>query len=502
MSRAVRVGGGLFFLVALVGATWLMTRSPAVDYQVHPTRLFEQVITHVGNFGVDSIAEAELFGRAAEGLIAELGDEYASLSPQGEHRATPSDPNGLGIQFTLRGGTATVLGVAPLSPAWHGGLEAGDRLLSVGGVPILSTSREVVAAALETSSDSTIALQVRRAGVGTVMDLTFWPATPRPFRVSELVTLGQGVHYLAIYQAGPGVAEVVGRALRLLPSDTRGLVLDLRGAAGGSIEEATGLTELFVQRGEPVLRVQGRDSLPRSFSSQHDPSLPSSTSVVALVGTATADAAELLAGALQDLDRALLIGEPTFGRGLSQEEFTLSNQWVIRMSTQRWETPMGRTIQVGDSVIDFADRPVFATASGRSVRGGGGIVPDSLRARPAASSGWTELWRVLAPSLPVVLRNMDSLSVAGAGLEPTWRPTRADLTQLLDRLSTDGVRPAPELVAGGADELGRWLGDRLVATRLGEVGWVRRMAVLDPDLRLAVALLLAAATPSALVLGK
>ena len=163
---------------------------------------------------------------------------------------------------------------------------------------------------------------------------------------------------------------------------------------------------------------------------------------------------------------------------------------------------MGRTIQVGDSIIDLADRPVFATASGRSVRGGGGIVPDSLRQRPAASAGWTELWRVLAPSLPVVLRNMDSLSVTGAGLEPTWRPTMADMTQLIDRLRRDGVRPAPEVVAGGADALGRWLGDRLVATRLGEVGWVRRMAVLDPDLRLAVALLLAAETPSALMLGK
>ncbi len=490
------------FLVGLAGATWWVTRVPAVDYQVQPTRLFEQVVSHVRSFGVDSLGEAELFRRAAEGLVTELGDEFASLTPRGERHTPSIDPGGLGLQFTIRSGALIVLGVPPLSPAWHAGLEPGDQIMAIGGVSVRAPNRDLILAALDGPADSTVRLQVRRPGPGTVLDLELRRETPRPFRASELVSLGQGTYYLAIHQAGPGVAEVLGRSLRLLPADARGLALDLRGAAGGSLEEATALVDLFLAPGEPVLRIRGRDSLPTSYSAQHDLVMPTGVALVVLVSPETADAPELLAGALQDHDRALLIGDPTFGRGVSQEEFTLSNQWVIRMSTVRWETPMGRSLQMpepGDSVARLEDRPIYATAAGRPVRGGGGVVPDSVRKRLPTPPGWVELLRAVGPSFPGLLQAMDSLAVESPGVTPSYRPTVRDLALLFERLRGQGIRPAQDIVAQGAGEFGRLLGDRLVLTRLGEAGWVRRAAVLDPDLRDAIELLRTARNPSALV---
>lgn len=505
MSTGVRIGGAVLFLASLAGAGWWVARTRTPDYQLNPTRLFEQVVSHVRSFGVDSLSEAELFRRAAQGLVTELGDEYAVLS-EGRAPAGPgTDPGGLGFQWSLRGGLLTVLGVAPLSPAWRAGLEPGDLIITIDGVPLRADGRQRVLAALAGPADSAVRIQARRPGTGLVMELSLVRQTPRPFRVGEPVDLGSDLHYLAIHQVGPGVAEVLERALRRLPAAARGVVLDLRGAAGGSLDDALALVDLFLPPGEPMVRVQGRDSVPTSLPARREALIPNLPLVV-LVDGQTADGAELLAGALQDHDRALLIGQATFGRGLSQEDFTLSNGWVVRMSTVRWETPMGRPLTapalVAGDDAEAAPRPMVATARGRQVPAGGGVVPDSLLVPAEPAEGWVEFIRALGPDYPDLIAALDSTSEVVTTLTPGFTPSDRDVALVLDRLGTAGARPGPETVQPAAQELARRLGDRAVLLRLGESAFVRRRMGRDPELRLALDLLRTADSPTALVLGR
>lgn len=498
----------VLLLAGLAAAGTLLRRAVEPEAPLRPTRLFDQVFTHIKRFGVDSLAESEIYRRAANGLLGQLEDEYATLLPAGsEHGLTErADVGGLGLLIATRDGHVRVLSVLPGSPADLAGVAPGDQLLESGSVPLDAERRDRVLAALDGPAGTEVQLRARRPGVGLVT-FTLKRAEPVETLVTRGIRLDDRVGYVAVRVLGPGASRAVRREVEALAREgLSGLVLDLRGASQGSLDEAVRLAGLFLEPGAKVLEVRGRGPDPRRYGDD-DPQdrRLASLALVALVDSATADAAEAVAGALQDNDRALLMGEPTFGRGLTPETFALGERTTIRISTGRWYTPSGRPIQRDTATSDTLERrPKLPTTAGRTVYSGGGIVPDSLVARDTVPASQLAFLRALGPAWSAWRATVRSAAAAAStSLAPGQDPvvTTEERARLQAALEKDGVTMSPEVWEGGAPVVDRILADEMVRAAQGEDGLQRRRVLRD-RLVLKAAALLRGATASSLVLGK
>jgi carboxyl-terminal processing protease len=470
--------------------------------------LFQQVLTHVQRFGVDSLSERELYERAADGLVRELNDEYAALLPATAGGLTPgrwqppADLGGLGLLLSTRGGRAAVLGVVPGSPADVAGLRAGDHLVEVDGVSTDPIRHDQLVALLEGRPGSAVVLRVRRPGIGVLATWRLVRRRASPIHVSPAVTLDSGVGYLAVGRLRSGAAEVVrSRVAELRRSGVSRLVLDLRGSAEGELEEAVRVAGLFLDRGAEVVEIRGRIPPPKRLATRDQPvfaKLP----LVVLIDAGTADAAEALAGALQDHDRALLVGQPTFGRGLSPEVFPLDDTLAIRLSTGRWFTPAGRSLSVATVPPTLSERPETTTYGGRRVRGGGGVVPDSMVPLDTLPDVSRELMRALDAGLPDYYRVVSAVGegiARAGGVAVGFQPRPEHLERLFTALARAGLGVPRQAYDAAGPRVGRDLSDAAVRAALGEAGLLRHRAERDPVVRMARELLAGAGTVADLI---
>jgi len=499
----------LLLAAGLAAAGALLRRAAVPEAPLKPTRLFEQVLSHVRRFGVDSLAESELYRRAADGLLGQLEDEYATLLPAGSEQGLAERPDvgGLGMLLSTRDARVSVLSVLPGSPAELAGVAAGDQVLEAGGVPLDAERRDQVLAALDGPAGTSIELRLRRPGLG-LLSFSLVRQAAHETLVSPGIRLDERVGYVAVRVLGPGAARVVQREVETLSREGVGaLVLDLRGASQGSLEEGIRLADLLLEPGAKVVEVRGRGPDPRRFGddspqARYLASLP----VIALVDSGTADAAEVVAGALQDNDRALLLGEPTFGRGLTPETFALADKMTIRISTGRWYTPSGRPIQRDTAASDTLElRPRVPTTGGRQVYAGGGIVPDSVVRRDtlttaqlafvrSVGSNWST-WRAVVRAVGASLS-----PEVPAGQEPVVSAEQR--ARLHAALGEAGVTIPADVWAGGAAIVDRVLGDEMVRAGKGEDALLRRRTQRDKLVLKAAELLRTARTPASLVLGR
>lgn len=471
---------------------------------IQPTRLFEQVFAAVRRFGVDSLDESELFRRAAGGLLEQLDDEYAAIVDASGPRGEPADVGGLGLLLASRRGRVTILGTLPGSPAEQAGLWRGDQLLDIGERPVSPTRLDEVRRALGGEPGTAVKVRVRRTTIPGPVDFELTREPVRPFLVHDLVALSSGVGYLGVHLIREGVVREVRRQLaRAVTTGTRGVILDLRGASGGDLAEGIELAGLFLDAKAPIVTEDRRDRGPRLHQDNRDQEHPG-LAVVLLIDGGTADAAEVTAGALQDGDRALLVGEATYGRGLSQEVFPMGDRIAVRISTTRWVTPSGRRIQP-DSLppTDLpAVRPSFRTAGGRKVFGGGGIVPDSLVPTESLSEAAVAFYRGLGPALPkfaAAVRRLAPDIVAEGPVAADYRPGAAHRERLRSALHVMGVSVPRRVFEAAQGEVSKVLGEAVIGASLGWAGQVRLRARQDPSLKLADALLRAARSPESLV---
>lgn len=491
-------------------AAWLLRPHVATDVpeaRLEPTRLFEQVLSHVRRFGVDSISEPDLYRRAASGLLTSLEDEYATLLQPGHTAGLAETPDvgGLGLLLAARDGRITVLGVLPGSSAAQAGVLAGDVLLEAGGAPLDATRRDQVLAALSGPPDSRVSIRLRRPGIA-LLSVELTRASPRQHVVQPALQWDDRIGYVGVRLLGPGaVRELREQVDRLLREGISGLVLDLRGASQGDRDEGVALADLFLEPGAPVLEVRRRqpeterigDDAPQDRRLARLP-------VVVLVDSTTADAAEVAAGALQDNDRALLLGAPTFGRGLSAETFPLTERIIVRISTGRWFTPAGRSIQRDTATSDTLSlRPRVNTTGGRTVYGGGGIVPDSVLVPPAdaaeqllAQSLGTDQprWRALVRTV--------AAEFAGSARQGDAAVPSDGLSRLRVAARDSGLALGQEVWSGAGPVIERQLGDQIAAIRRGDSALAARRIRRDPLVAKAAELLRKAPTPTALVLNR
>lgn len=411
-------------LIAALAGTFLMGGFVLPDRETAAgPGLFRDVVTLVSTRYIDSLDVGEVYERAAEGLISQLGDPYAELYSPDELEEFTTEYEGhyagVGMLIEAQAGVPlpVVLRVFPNTPAERGGVRMGDRVLAIDGEAVEGWALERVANALKGKPGSVVEVEFRRYGVADPLATTMTRAVVRIPAVPFVATLENGVGYVPLLQFNETASREVAAAVReLMDRGASGMVLDLRGNTGGIVEQAVRIAGLFLEEGAPVARQWERGGEERRYRNERAavaPELP----LVVLVDGASASASEIVAGALQDHDRAVVVGTTSFGKGLVQTAYRVEGDYVLKMTTGKWYTPSGRSIhreralvdgrlvEVADSVhfgADRSERPAYHSTGGRVVYGGGGITPDLVARPDTLTSPEQELAASLLPHSPEV----------------------------------------------------------------------------------------------------
>jgi carboxyl-terminal processing protease len=293
---------------------------------------------------------------------------------------------GIGIIIARRDGNVTVIAPMAGTPAAQKGLRAGDVIAAVGGERTEELTLDEVVDRVRGPEGSTVLLTIERPGLAEEFDVEITRARIPQDSVRFAFMLRPGTGYVRLSEfTSTSVREVEAALKTLRDQGMSDLVFDLRNNPGGQLDAAVGIANLFLREGQLIVSTKGRT--PDSVSTLTAPGRgrPFEGPLVVLVNEGSASASEIVAGAVQDHDRGLVVGETTWGKGLVQTVFTVRDTGLA-LTTARYYTPSGRSIQRDyDSFIDYithrngsSEEPAntFETDAGRTVLGGGGIAPD------------------------------------------------------------------------------------------------------------------------------
>ncbi len=376
--------------IAMAGFVNRTARDASVD-------LFDQVVRLVGRESVDSLSADEIYEKAARGLVANLGDPYASLYSPKEladfMRGTIGNAyGGLGIGVNQSGPDAVVTSVFPNSPGARGGLQPGDQIVAIDGAPIHGWDADHVTQHLTGKPGTLVSVTWARLDVPTPITATFTRANVHAPAVPFALMLDDATGYVPLQRFSETSRDEVAQAItELQQRGAKRFIVDLRGNGGGDVGEAVDISTLFLKRGNEVVTLRQRNAPPEVYRAPSEPLVPSEP-VAVLVDGNTASASEIVAGALQDHDRALIVGSTSFGKGIFQSVFKLDDGYALKLTTGKWFTPSGRSIQRDRKFVDghfvqlgsaelLADSLkrfsiTYKSDAGRKLFGGGGITPD------------------------------------------------------------------------------------------------------------------------------
>jgi carboxyl-terminal processing protease len=463
----------LIGLVAFVSGGWLAQQAPNAEAdRLRQARVFERVLNLVRDNYVDTIPEPELYRQAAYGLVDQLDDPYSALF-MGEDltradERTTGDYGGIGARIDVRNGWITVVSTMPDTPAERAGLQSGDRIAAVEGESTEGWTVDQAVNVLRGEVGTPVSVSLERVGAGQTSNVVLHRARVHQRAVPRGLTMAGDVGYVSMDAVRLNSAtELAMEVGRLYADGMTGLVIDLRGNPGGIRDESVLAADLFLDPGSPILITRGRtaddnlefvDSLPQPW-----PDLP----IVVLVNGGSVSAAEIFAGALQDNDRAVIVGQPTYGKGLVQTQFHIGRDVALRITTARWYTPSGRSIQRASVDIphgqtpDSAMLPLYFSSAGRELRGGGGIIPDII----VPLDTLTDRERQLAIALdPYIVQYRDALATLASEAKSVGRVTDEDFV-VSDEVVADLIAEMVELEVVLPDSI--WAGGReLVASHI------------------------------------
>lgn len=511
MNHARRLPAAMLVAAAIVAGGWLISRALDAESREERegVRLLQTVMDRVRDGYVEPVDEEALWEYALTGMIAELGDpNTAYLPPERLERLTQAAANsyrGVGMSVDVRDGWITVAQPRTNSPAERAGLQAGDRLVELDGRSMHGWTVAEARNALRGPLGSTVHVVIER-GTGTRIPITLERADIRVSAIARPTVLAGGVGYLAVTSFSDSTeAELTASLDSLRQRGARALILDLRGNPGGLLAQGVGVADLFLGAGKQIVTTKGRvDDANASYvdeTAERYGTMP----IVVLVNGNTASAAEIVAGALQDHDRALVMGRVTYGKGSAQAVYPLDNGAALMLTHARWYTPLGRSLEVarpGEIPLADADtaRPVFRTATGRAVLGGGGIVPDLIAGDsapdPAERRFFAELgaevprWREALTDEARALVREGAIRDTAFASRPEWR------NRVRARLDRMGVRVSRSTFAEVSELVDRSLGNEIARQAFGVPFALRRQVRTDPVVQKAAELLRRARTPA------
>ena len=491
----------VFAVVPLLAGAFWMGRSTAAS-----ARLLEQVFTLVSREAVDSVPEHELYQHAARGIVENLEDRYAELFSPDElarfNRNTIGNAyGGLGITIEDQRGQIAVVRVFPDTPAEAAGVQSGDRIVAVEGESTEGWKLEQVTARLLGTPGTEVNVDFLRHGSGAPVTHRIKRARIHVPVVPYALMLEDSIGYVPLQRFSESAAKDVAAAvLDLRRRGARAYVLDLRGNGGGELDQSVEVADLFLPPGDDVVTVRYRTRSPEVHRASR-PALLDDAPLVVLTDGGSASASEIVAGALQDHDRAVVIGETSFGKGLVQSLYRLDDGWALKLTTAKWYTPSGRSIQLDrpgrndesdttHAEIPLAERPTFQSDGGRVIYGGGGIVPDVRIESDSLPASEQELMRVLIPHWSDVHATLSGLAIeVRDGATPDFRIQPAWRDSVFARLTRAGVELERETYDAAEPLVDRLLDRRVAALVAGDSLVFRRSMKYDAQLLRAVALL-------------
>ena len=302
-----------------------------------------------------------------------------------------SEQKGFGSIVSVLPGQVIFLQTLPGTPSNKAGIQAGDELVAINNIAIASLAPEQIIQLLTEARQQKIVVYIRRQGSAKVLQFMLSPELLDLPSVDRTFLLQPGFGYVRISGWDVQTSKQLHDAIEKLGANhLQGLILDLRNNPGGVLKAALDAASMFLQPGQRILSAKGRTAQVETAEVPKN-ATPYKFKLAVLINEKTASASEILSGALQDHDRAVIVGEPSYGKGLVQSVMPLSEGAGLAITTAFYYTPSGRSIQrplrnsaLSETFSDApaAERPTYKTDSGRSVVGGGGIQPD-IRAYPA-----------------------------------------------------------------------------------------------------------------------
>lgn len=354
--------------------------------------IFNSLYKELQTFYVDTIDASKSITTAIDAMLDDI-DPYTEYIPQDKQdafkRMTTGEYAGIGSMIMQRDGNVYISEPLVGSPAFQAGLRSGDRILTIDGDSVKGWTTEKASTRLKGSAGTVVKVSVCRPYVtDSIISVDITRRKIQEPSVPFYGVVRDDIGYIVLTSFTDKSAAEVKDALLKLKADPRvkSIVLDLRGNGGGLLEAAVKIVSYFVPKGTEVLRQRGREltneKVYKTTSAPIDTKIP----LAILVDGGTASSSEIVSGALQDLDRAVVIGQRSFGKGLVQTSRPLPYEGMLKVTIAKYFLPSGRLVQA----IDYSHRNpdgsvsripdsltnVFSTANGREVRDGGGITPD------------------------------------------------------------------------------------------------------------------------------
>ena len=377
------------FLVLMTGSlVFLGAEKKDIYKQVRKNQsLINDVYRHLVTNYVDDIDLDAFTKMSINNMLLDLDPYTVFLENEersGIEMLTKGKYGGVGIQIGRREKVLTVISPMENSPAKRAGIISGDKIIKIDDQDTEGLSMDDAAKLIRGKKGSQVVLSIQRFREADLIEFELTREDIKVKDISYSGMLDNQTGYIRLIRFSRNSDKEMKQALReLLENNMTGLVLDLRDNPGGLLNAAVNILDLFIDKGEMLVWTEGKtQKSKRKYESKTDPLVPSDLNITVLVNQGSASASEIVAGTLQDLDRAVVVGRPTFGKGLVQTVFNLDKNRALKITTAKYYIPSGRLIQkpgyLPDDILSDTTKQdsLFYTKGGREVSGAGGITPD------------------------------------------------------------------------------------------------------------------------------
>ena len=394
---------GIYLGTKLYKVAILNNRS-FINFKTGNANTITDVINYISRDYVDSVGKQQLQESAVKGLLESL-DPHSVFIPASEFKEA-NDPlmgnfDGIGVQFRIERDTITVINTVTGGPSEKLGILAGDRIIKVDGKPFTGkkVTNEAVMKALKGQRGTIVNISIFRRGYRKLIDFKIVRDVIPTYSIDISYLVNNSTGYIKLSKFSATTADELSQSLTTMSNGgIQKLILDLRGNSGGYLEAAIAVADQFLKDKKLIVYTEGHNR-PRNYAYATSEGQWENNALIVLIDEGSASSSEIVAGALQDNDRCMLVGRRSFGKGLVQEQLNLGDGSALRLTVARYYTPTGRCIQKpynngtenyygeyyhrftdgeleSSDSIKFADSLKFKTPGGKTVYGGGGIMPD------------------------------------------------------------------------------------------------------------------------------
>ncbi len=388
MLNKKRILSKISVIIIGIGAFLGIATTLTDDFEISKNlEIYSNIYRNLNVYYVDEVDPEHLMENGLEAMLHSMDPYTTYISPEEVEQFQSTITGrygGLGAAIFQKDGYVTIAEVYANAPAEKFGLRAGDQMKAADGASLKGLSVQEVSRRLRGVPGTEVEVEIIRPGEEKTLKIKITREEVKMKNIPYYGIMNNNVAYIALTAFTENAGKNVQSAFMELEEqqELKGVVLDLRGNTGGLLTEAVNVANVFLERGEEVVSIKGRHKDRQKRFKTLNKAVDTNIPLVVLIDERSASASEIVAGALQDKDRAVIVGQRSFGKGLVQNTFDLAYGAKLKLTTARYYIPSGRCIQAlnykDGKAVEIPDslRSRFVTENGRVVLDGGGIQPD------------------------------------------------------------------------------------------------------------------------------